>query len=161
DQTHGARTATISDPYGHRWMLNTQLSSPSVEEIDSQSPGFTVTGAAGEGSAVQPIQLGYYTIRTDDIELAAAFYSELLGWNVDPVNGHVSNCDLPFGFENQYYEGVNLWMTVRDPEPMLARVAELGGRIIEDTMSPSGRAIECRDDQGRRFDLHTPAPGYG
>ena len=52
-------------------------------------------------------------------------------------------------------------MTVRDPEPMLARVAELGGRIIEDTMSPSGRAIECRDDQGRRFDLHTPAPGYG
>ena len=161
DQTHGSRTATIVDPYGHRWMLSTQIASPSVEEIDAAEPGFQVTGAGGEGSPVSPIQLGYFTIRTDDIGRAAAFYSALFGWNVDPVNGHVSNCDLPFGFENQYYDGVNLWMKVRDPEPVIARVRELGGEIVADTESPSGRAIECRDDQGRRFDLHHPAPGYG
>jgi uncharacterized glyoxalase superfamily protein PhnB len=161
DQTHGSRTATILDPYGHRWMLSTQIATPTIEEIDAAEPGFAITGASGEGSSVQPIQLGYFTIRTDDIGRAAAFYSAVFGWNVDPVNGHVDNCDLPFGFENQYYEGANLWMKVRDPEPVLARIVELGGEIVEDSNSPSGRAIECRDDQGRRFDLHEPAPGYG
>lgn len=161
DQTHGSRTATLVDPYGHRWMLSTQIASPSVEEIDAAEPGFEVTGAGGEGSPVAPIQLGYFTIRTDDIGRAAAFYSAIFGWNVDPVNGHVSNCDLPFGFEDQYYDGVNLWMKVRDPDPVIARVLELGGEIVADTDNPSGRAIECRDDQGRRFDLHQPAPGYG
>jgi hypothetical protein len=77
------------------------------------------------------------------------------------VSGHVDNCDLPFGFENQYYDGVNPWLTVRDPEPMIAKVIELDGEVVDDADHPSGRAIKCRDDPGRRFDLHQPAPGYG
>lgn len=73
----------------------------------------------------------------------------------------MDNCDLPFGFENQYYDGVNPWLTLRDPEPMIAKVIELGGEVVDDADHPSGRAIKCRDDPGRRFDLHQPAPGYG
>jgi len=162
DQAHGARSATIIDPYGHRWMLSQQIASPTLEEIDAATPGFTVTGApAAAGRASRPIQLGYYTIHTDDIATAAAFYSRLFGWSVDPESGHVDNCDLPFGFENQYPEGgYHLWMTVDDPEPLLARLAELGGTVVADVEYASGRGIECRDDQGHRFDLHQPAPGY-
>ena len=42
DQPHGSRTATIVDPYGHRWMLNQTLSSPTIDEIDAATPGFSV-----------------------------------------------------------------------------------------------------------------------
>jgi uncharacterized glyoxalase superfamily protein PhnB len=162
DQPHGARSATIIDPFGHRWMLNQQVATPTVDEIDAATPGFSVSGAGLRGASPQrPIQLGYFTIHTDDIAAAASFYSKLFGWSVDPATGHVDNCDLPFGFEDQYSEGdYRLWLTVRDPEPVLARLAELGGTVVTDEEYPSGRGIECRDDQGRRFDLHQPAPGY-
>ncbi len=42
DQPHGARSATIIDPFGHRWMLSQQLASPSSVEIDAAYDDFTV-----------------------------------------------------------------------------------------------------------------------
>lgn len=162
DQPHGARSATIRDRFGHRWMLSQQIAAPTIDEIDAATPDFTVTAASPGADPQRPIQLGYYTIHTDDVGRAAAFYSALFGWDVDPESGHVDNCDLPFGFESRHFEGgYHLWMKVRDPEPVLARLVEFGGEIVDDSHGPSGRAIECRDDQGNRFDLHEPAPGYG
>ena len=76
------------------------------------------------GGGARPIQLGYFTIHTDDIATAASFYSQVLGWEVDPESGHVSNCDLPFGFQTDYGDGVRLWMQVSDADPVIARVLE-------------------------------------
>ena len=161
DQGHGSRTATVVDPYGHRWMLNQTIAAPSADEIQAATPGFTVEDkTVTPDPDGRPIQLGYYSIRTDDVAAAASFYSRLFGWEVDSESGFVSNCDLPFSFQNQYNEGYRLWLTVKDPEPVIARVLELGGEIVSDEVYESGRAIECRDDQGRSFDLHKPAPGY-
>lgn len=42
DQPHGARSATILDPFGHRWMLSQHLSSPTSAEIDAAYDDFTV-----------------------------------------------------------------------------------------------------------------------
>ena len=42
DQPHGARSATIVDPFGHRWMLSQQLSSPTSAEIDAAYDDFTI-----------------------------------------------------------------------------------------------------------------------
>lgn len=42
DQPHGARSATIIDPFGHRWMLSHQLSSPTTSEIEAGYDDFTV-----------------------------------------------------------------------------------------------------------------------
>ena len=42
DQPHGARAATIIDPFGHRWMLSQQLSSPTSAEIDAAYDNYTV-----------------------------------------------------------------------------------------------------------------------
>lgn len=42
DQPHGARSATIVDPFGHRWMLSQQLASPTSAEIDAAYDDFTV-----------------------------------------------------------------------------------------------------------------------
>ncbi len=171
DQPHGSRSSTVVDPFGHRWMFSQTIATPTTAEIDAAMPDFTVVESAsapavGAGASVaggvrgRPIQVGYYTIHTNDITRAAAFYSQVFGWDVDPESGHVGNCDLPFGFQTDHGEGVRLWMQVSDADPVIARVLELGGEIVEDAMYASGRGVECRDDQGNRFDLHHPAPGY-
>jgi uncharacterized glyoxalase superfamily protein PhnB len=173
DQPHGSRMSTVLDPFGHRWMFSQAIATPTATEIDAAMTGFTVIEAAattptdtqepalaGSTSGSRPIQLGYYTIHTDDIAKAATFYSNVLGWEVDPDSGHVSNCDLPFGFQTDHGDGVRLWMQVSDADPVIERVLAMGGEVVEDTMYASGRGVECRDDQGERFDLHHPAPGY-
>ncbi len=43
DQPHGARSATIVDPFGHRWMLSQQITNPTTAEIDGAYDGVTVT----------------------------------------------------------------------------------------------------------------------
>lgn len=50
DQTHGSRSATIMDPYGHRWMLNQQIASPTIADIDAATVGFTVEGESSGGA---------------------------------------------------------------------------------------------------------------
>ncbi len=166
DQPHGSRMSTVVDPFGHRWMLSQTIATPTAAEIDAAMTGFTIVEAASDPSGIpgglrgRPIQLGYYTIHTNDIARAAAFYSQAFGWDVDPVSGHVGNCDLPFGFQTDHGEDVRLWMQVSDADPVIARVLELGGEVVDDVQYASGRGVECRDDQGNRFDLHHPAPGY-
>jgi len=171
DQPHGSRMSTVLDPFGHRWMFSQTIATPTAAEIDAAMADFTViesaaaeptpaTTLAGATRPGRPIQLGYFTIHTDDVATAASFYSKVLGWEVDPDSGHVSNCDLPFGFQTDHGEGVRLWMQVSDADPVIARVLESGGEVVEDTVYTSGRGVECRDDQGERFDLHQPAPGY-
>lgn len=44
DESYGARSATILDPFGHRWMIQTTIATPTIEEIDAASDGFTVSG---------------------------------------------------------------------------------------------------------------------
>ena len=169
DQPHGSRMSTVVDPFGHRWMFSQTIANPTAAEIDAAMSDFTIVevgerarraSPARRRGTGRPIQLGYYTIHTNDIARAAAFYSQAFGWDVDPVSGHVGNCDLPFGFQTDHGDGVRLWMQVSDADPVIARVLELGGEVVEDVVYASGRGVECRDDQGNRFDLHHPAPGY-
>jgi PhnB protein len=42
DQPHGARSATIMDPYGHRWMLSQPVHALSHDEIDAKYDNFEV-----------------------------------------------------------------------------------------------------------------------
>ncbi len=44
--------------------------------------------------------------------------------------------------------------------PYADKVVELGGQVLARTEYPSGGNAECVDDQGYRFDLWQPAPGY-
>lgn len=46
DQPHGARSATIIDPFGHRWMLSQQLTTPSNEQINERYDDFDVIDTA-------------------------------------------------------------------------------------------------------------------
>jgi predicted enzyme related to lactoylglutathione lyase len=49
---------------------------------------------------------------------------------------------------------------VGDIEAAADRVRELGGEVLAITQYESGGNAECIDDQGLRFDLFRPRPGY-
>jgi PhnB protein len=43
DQPYGDRSCTFVDPFGHRWMVQTTISNPTIAEIGDAMDGFTVT----------------------------------------------------------------------------------------------------------------------
>ncbi|MGH9272981.1 MAG: VOC family protein [Ilumatobacteraceae bacterium] len=43
DEAYGARSFSMIDPFGHRWMIQTPTGTPSVEEIQDQVGDYTIT----------------------------------------------------------------------------------------------------------------------
>jgi uncharacterized glyoxalase superfamily protein PhnB len=160
DQTHGNRNATIIDPWGHRWMLSQPIEQLSTEEYGRRETEFTVTAPR------TPVEPGYITMHTPDVARAAGFFGELFGWAVDAGSmgesyGHIGNTTFPMGFAPPADHGqVTVYFRVNDMERYAAKVVELGGQVLSRSEYPSGGDIECVDDQGLRFDLFQPAPGY-
>jgi uncharacterized glyoxalase superfamily protein PhnB len=158
DQPYGERSSTITDPFGHRWMIQTTIATPT----DVQMEGFTVTTT----TRPTPVELGYVTLGFADTHQAGRFFGELFGWETEPGNSgadyaHVGNTRLPLGFTP---DGVDappaLYFRVDDLDRYAAKVAELGGRVVSRDTYESGPNAVCRDDQGREFQLWQAAPGY-
>jgi len=162
DQTHGNRTATIVDPFGHRWMLAQPIEQLTVEQYAARESGqgFTVS------SPRRPVEVGYVTIHTADTDRAARFFGELFDWDIEPGHSgdeyrHVNNSKLPLGLAPPVDHGVvTLYFRVDEIEPYATKVVVLGGRVLKRDDYASGGNAECVDDQGTRFDLWKPAPGY-
>jgi uncharacterized glyoxalase superfamily protein PhnB len=165
DQGHGNRSATFVDPFGHRWML--------VQPIDAERTAIAARdrGVGGDGSAWTvsgraPVEPGYLAMRSSDLDRTRAFYGALFGWQIEagnvPGGGHVANTRFPMGFAPPAPDApeVVVYFRVDDVEAYAARVVELGGRVLSTADYASGRGAECVDDQGHRFDLWKPAPGY-
>ncbi len=170
DQFHGNRNAVVLDPWGHRWMFTQPIS---TERAEAAAEADAASGEWGDPreyqvTGRQPNELGYVTMRTRDLERARAFYGALFSWAVEPGNldggGHIANTRFPMGFmeaADADAEGpVTLYVRVDDIERFAQKVEELGGRVLARTEYPSGGNAECVDDQGFRFDLFRPAPGY-
>jgi len=170
DQSYELRTATVIDPFGHRWMLHQDLdpatrstgdpaSANDQAPADAPMPGFTITHR-------RPVEPGYLVLRTDDLARARAFFGELFAWEVEAGSlgdgfGHVANTTFPMGFAPPDDQGPSLvYFRVDDIEPYAAKVASLGGQVLSRQEHPSGGNAECVDDQGFRFDLFQPAAGY-
>lgn len=166
DQGHGNRNATILDPFGHRWMLSQPLDAERTAAAEAEG------GVGGDGSDWKvtgrlPVEPGYITMRTTDLDRARSFFGELFAWEIEPGSqeggGHVANTRFPMGFmqgEGDEATTVSVYFRVDDIEPYAARVTELGGEVLSRNQYPSGGNAECIDDQGFRFDLLQPAPGY-
>lgn len=168
DQFHGNRNAVVRDPFGHRWLLTQPISADRAEaaaEADSSQFGDVREYAV---SGRPPVEPGYITMRTGDLDRARAFFGALFSWQIEPGNveggGHVANTRFPMGFmasDDATPAGpVTLFFRVDDIETYAARVEELGGQVLARNDYPSGGNAECVDDQGFRFDLFRPAPGY-
>lgn len=152
-EAYGASRVTIRDPFGHRWMLGTALEPDDlpVEDVPSRRLG----------------DIGYVTMRVVDGDRAARFFGELFGWEVQPgsLDGgfHVSSVTPPAGFMttgDPNDTGALLYFRVDDIEEVADRVRSLGGQVLSVTDYESGGNAECVDDQGLRFDLFRPRPGY-
>jgi uncharacterized glyoxalase superfamily protein PhnB len=161
DEAYGARSFTMRDPFGHRWNIQTPTGTPSIEQIESGMPGYTVTAAAPP-----PVEIGYVTFASPDTARAARFYGALFGWATEPGNSgdqyaHVGNTELPMGLTpGSADDAPVVYFRVDDIARSTARVRELGGEVLSETTYDSGPNAVCRDDQGRQFHLWQPAPGY-
>lgn len=181
DQPYGARTATIVDPFGHRWMLQTQIATPTHDEIAAAMDGITVTVApldpdqpqslepepiASRPIEPKPIELGYFTVAAADTDRAARFYGALFGWITEVGSEgdeyrHVANTELPLGIvPGAPSDPATLYFRVPDVAGYAARVRQLGGEVVSENDWESGPGAECRDDQGSTFHLWQAAPGY-
>lgn len=179
DEPHGDREASILDPFGHRWMIQTPIATPTVDEINESMEGYTVRRAGAEtetqteteataaAEADQDVvELGYFTMTTPDSVQATRFFGALFGWQPEPGNmgegyAHIANTKLPLGFApGSASDAPELYFRVKDLAPYVKRVRALGGRIEAEQSYASGLNADCRDDQGRRFQLWQPAPGY-
>ena len=177
DQPHGNRSGTLSDPFGHRWMLSTPM-----DHIAGRKP--TGPGASTDllgggdvptvdlgsrppvGEADQTGQLFYFTLGVHDSNKAAAFFSQLLDWQLEPGHRsdgfHISNLEPPGGIHGgEPSSQTRLFFKTGDIDQAVERVRQLGGQAEEPVESPSGWSALCRDDQGTEFYLSQPAPGYG
>jgi PhnB protein len=55
DQSHGNRTATIADPFGHRWMLSQPVEAVDLDEYAArESGGYRVEAGPGGGGRAAP-----------------------------------------------------------------------------------------------------------
>jgi len=168
DQFHGNRNAVVRDPWGHRWMLTQPIAADRAEAAADADPGDFGDVREYQISGRPPVEPGYITMQTRDLERARAFYGALFAWQVEPGNleggGHIANTRFPMGFmttEGAEPAGpVTLYFRVDEIESYAAKVEELGGQVLARNDYPSGGNAECVDDQGFRFDLFRPAPGY-
>ncbi|HEX2383260.1 MAG TPA: VOC family protein [Acidimicrobiales bacterium] len=148
---YGARSGVIRDPFGHRWFVATAIEPDDVPVEDVPGRRFG--------------DIGYMTLEVPDGDRARRFYSELFGWETrggyQPGSFHVSSITPPSGIHGR--EGApefRLYFRVDDIEATANRVRELGGEVLTINQYESGGNAECVDDQGLRFDLFRPRPGY-
>jgi uncharacterized glyoxalase superfamily protein PhnB len=156
DQPYGERSSAITDPFGHRWMIQTTIATPT----DTQMEGFTITARP------TPVELGYVTLGFADTQRAGRFFGSLFGWETEPGHSgaeyaHIGNTRLPIGFTPDGVDAAPvLYFRVDDIDRYAGRVVELGGRVVSRATYDSGPNAVCRDDQGREFQLWQAAPGY-
>ena len=138
---------------------------PGRERLDVVDPEVHRHGLPVGGR--RPVEPGYLTMHTADAERAERFFGELFDWQMvvgsqGEGNRHIANTTFPMGFTTPAADGqaVSVYFRVDDIEPFAAKVEALGGRVLSRNTYESGGNAECEDDQGFRFDLFQPAPGY-
>ena len=171
DQFYGSRSAQIIDPWGHRWSLDTVIEgreAPALVGFDAvPAPSVEASVPAGSPPMTErarallhgPAQLGYFTLKVADLARATSFFSALFEWQIED-GGHIANIDPPGGMSPAASEPVVLYFQVPDVAAAAERVRALGGTVRSMTDYASGGNAECTDDQGTRFDLFQPIPGY-
>lgn len=137
---HGARNATIVDPFGHRWMLTGPL--------------------VGAAVPIRHGDTGYVAVCTPDAQRAAAFYGYVLGWEYDPATGRVLKPGLSIGFfATPGDPTLFCCYSVDDLAATRAAILEGGGTIGDVEQFDFGTVLTAEDAQGRPFGVFAAAPG--
>lgn len=133
---HGARSAAVVDPFGHRWIL-----SGPVRVVERIRPG----------------DLGYASVWTTDPERTAAFYGRVLGWEVDRASRRVTNTVAPLGIVAMPGPPTLFCCyAVDDVEAARRAIVEAGGEAGEVQHTPHGPTVDATDPAGTAFAVFEP-----
>jgi uncharacterized glyoxalase superfamily protein PhnB len=139
-ENYGSRSATIVDPFGHRWML----SGP-------------VTGAA---VPIQHGDVGYISVWTPDADRAAAFYGHVLGWTYDPDTHQVTNTKQRIGIYSVAGQPTLFCCyAVADLAGARQSIVDGGGTVDQLEQFDFGTLSGATDSQGTSFGVFQPNPG--
>jgi uncharacterized glyoxalase superfamily protein PhnB len=139
-ENYGNRTATIIDPFGHRWMLT--------------GP---VTGAA---VPIQHGDVGYVSVWTPDADRAAVFYGRVLGWTYDSDTHQVTNTKQRIGiYSVAGAPTLFCCYAVADLEGARQAIVDGGGTVDELEQFDFGTLRGATDSQGTSFGVFQPTPG--
>ena len=129
---HGARGATIVDPFGHRWMLSGPM--------------------RGAATPIRHGDVGYVSLWTPDAMRAAAFYAHVLGWVYDPETGQVTNTVERIGiFAVPDHHTLFCCYAVTDLAAARQAILDAGGQAGEVRDFGFGPVIDATDPAGTAF----------
>lgn len=132
---HGARTATVRDPFGHRWMLSGPVREP-----------------------IQHGDIGFVLVQSPDAARAAAFYSRVLGWDCDST-GRVTNTVEPVAVSSADRTSLYCCYAVDDIDDARASILAAGGRLGEARETAVGTALDATDAADTPFAVYVPEAG--
>ena len=139
-EEHDARTATIVDPFGHRWMLSGPM-----------------TGAATQ---IQHGDVGYVSVWTPDADRAATFYGHVLGWIYDPASHQVTNTNQRIGlFSVPGPPTLFCCYAVTDLAGARQSILDGGGQVDDVQQFDFGAVLGATDPSGAAFAVYQPQPG--
>jgi predicted enzyme related to lactoylglutathione lyase len=146
-EAHGYRSATLTDPFGHRWLL--------------QTPTTGVPPARALQPALRQGDAGYASLWVPDIGRAAAFFAAVFGWQYSPEGdpgGRQVQASTPHQglWGGQPRSTLFCSYVVDDAATAVARVRAAGGQATSPEPRPYGLTADCTDDQGVRFAVHQP-----
>jgi predicted enzyme related to lactoylglutathione lyase len=144
-EDYGHRGATIVDPFGHRWMLQTPLAAVQAS---------TYVYASGDA--------GYTSLWVPDVDRAADFYATVLGWTYQTDHKGqgrqvVGTTPAQGLFGGQQSSTLFAAYVVDDIQAAIERVRAAGGTAEEPTREPWGLSAMCTDNQGGRLTVYEPA----
>jgi predicted enzyme related to lactoylglutathione lyase len=146
-QAHGHRNATLTDPFGHRWLLQAPLAA----------------GAAADRGPRPWRQgdIGYASLWVPDAARAATFYGLVLGVEYQPAPGERSwqaaGLTPPQGVSVGADEPTLFCSyVVDDVTAAVARVRAAGGQAGDPVPRPYGPTADGTDTDGARFALYQP-----
>ena len=146
---YGSRNATVVDPFGHRWMLETPVAA----------------APAASASAYREGDLGYASLWVPNVDRAADFYAAVVGWSYAAGSAgegrRIEGRSFPMGVWGEQERGTLFCCyAVDDVDAGVERVRAAGGQADAPVEQPYGLVADCVDDQGVRFAL-VQAPSGG
>ena len=134
-EAHGSRSATIRDPFGHRWMLSGPVRGP-----------------------IRPGDIGYVELCTPNPDRAAAFYAHVLGWSYDPDRS-VANTVERIGLSSGGHSTLFCCYAVDDLAAARAAITAAGGRLGASRRFPVGDGMVATDAADNPFGVYLPQAG--